>query len=166
MDQIKLLVHIAVMPALVLLLLKPQRWLRDGDPGITKVNPSPWLLLMSAGVGLWTGLIVLDAGTHLLMSLVLVGGLALQQANAVKAVLIGAASVVSLAVFICSGEVAWGGSLPLMLGSSLGGWIGASVALGVNARLWIYRLLSAALVLELGALLLGWPHTAMSMLMI
>jgi uncharacterized membrane protein YfcA len=124
---------------------------------------------MTAGVGLWNGLIVLDSGTYLLMSLVLMGGLALQQAcavKAVKAVLIGAATVVSLAVFIHSGQVAWGAALPLMLGSALGGWLGASLALGTNARLWIYRLLIAALALELGAMELGWKDPAMHMMQI
>lgn len=120
----------------------------------------------TAGPSLWTGLIVLDSGTYLLMSLVLMGGLALQQASAVKAVLIGAATVVSLAVFIHSGQVAWGAALPLMLGSALGGWLGASLALGTNARLWIYRLLIAALALELGAMVLGWKHPAMHMMQI
>jgi len=164
MEHIRLLVHIAVVLALVLLVIKPQRWLRDGDPESTRHNPSLPLLVITAGIGLWTGLIVLDSATYLLMSLVLVGGVALQQANAVKAVLIGSATVVSLAVFIHNGEVAWGAALPLMLGSAVGGWLGASLALGPNARQWIYRLLIAALALELGAMVLGWTHPAMQMM--
>ena len=164
MEHIRLLVHIAVVLALVLLMIKPQRWLRDGDPESTRHNPSLPLLVITAGIGLWTGLIVLDSATYLLMSLVLVGGVALQQANAVKAVLIGSATVVSLAVFIHNGEVAWEAALPLMLGSAVGGWLGAALALGPNARQWIYRLLIAALALELGAMVLGWTHPAMQMM--
>ncbi|MCP9774868.1 sulfite exporter TauE/SafE family protein [Cyanobium sp. WAJ14-Wanaka] len=163
MGEIRVLVHVAIALALVLLLLRPHSWMRDGDPGNTSKNPSPWLLLLSAGVGLWTGLIVLDAATYLLMSLVLVGGLTLKQANPVKAVLIFAATVVSLAVFISSGAVNWAAGLPLMVGSSLGGWLGASLALSANARVWIYRLLLGTLVLELVAMLLGWPPAAMRM---
>lgn len=166
MEHIRVLVHIAVVLALVLLMIKPQRWLRDGDPESTRQNPSLPLLVLTAGIGLWTGLIVLDSGTYLLMSLVLVGGLALQQASAVKAVLIGCATVVTLGVFIHSGQVDWGAALPLMLGSALGGWLGALLALGPNARVWIYRLLIAVLVLELGAMLLGWQHPAMPMMKI
>jgi uncharacterized membrane protein YfcA len=96
MERIRVLVHIAGVLALVLLLIKPQRWLRDGYPESTRQNSSLPLLALTAGIGLWTGLIVLDSGTCLLMSLVLVGGLALQQASAVKAVLIGAAKVVTI----------------------------------------------------------------------
>ena len=63
-------------------------------------------------------------------------------------------------------QVAWGAALPLMLGSALGGWLGALLALGPNARIWIYRLLIAVLVLELAAMLLGWQHPAMPMMKI
>ncbi len=62
-------------------------------PRAPPLNPSLKLIVLSAGIGLWTSLIMLDSGTYLLMSLVLVGGLALQQASAVKAVMIGAAAV-------------------------------------------------------------------------
>ena len=72
----------------------------------------------------------------------------------------------SLAVFIHSGEVAWGAALPLMLGSALGGWLGASLALGSNARLWIYRLLIAALALEPLGMILGWHQPGMHMMQV
>lgn len=62
----------AVVLALVLLMLKPQRWLRDGDPESTSHNPSLTWLVLTAGIGLWTSLIVLDSGAYLLMSMVLV----------------------------------------------------------------------------------------------
>jgi uncharacterized membrane protein YfcA len=154
MENVRVLVHIAVVLALVLLMIKPQRWLRDADPERSRRNPGLTLLVLTAGIGLWTGLIMLDSGTYLLMSLVLVGGLALQQASAVKAVLVGSATVVTLGVFIRSGQVDWGAALPLMLGSALGGWLGALLTLGHHARIWIYRLI-AALVFELGGMPLG-----------
>lgn len=165
MEQIRVLINIAIVLAMVMLLLKPQRWLDEGDPARVSANPSPLLLLLTAGVGLWAGLIILDSSTYLLMSLVLVGGMDLQQANAVKAVMGGAATLVSLMVFISTGNVDWGASTPLMLGSALGGWLGASVALGPHARTWIYRLLVGALALEIVAMLLGQQHPAMWMLM-
>jgi uncharacterized membrane protein YfcA len=90
---------------------------------------------------------------------------ALQQANAIKSVLIGVATLGSLAVFIHSGQIDWGAAVPLLLGSALGGWLGASLALGPNARLWIYRLLITALTLEVVMSLVGWHHPAMHHLM-
>lgn len=148
MDHIRLLVHIALLLALALVLLRPQRLLSGGEKADT-LPITPRLQLVMAGVGFWTGLIVLDAATYLLVGLVLVGGVALQQANAIKAVLIGLTSLASLLVFARGGEVDWAAALPLMLGSAVGGWLGASLALGPRAREWIVRLLIVALGSEL-----------------
>jgi len=116
------------------------------------------LQLCIAVVGLWTGLIVLDAATYLLVSLALIGGLSLQQASAVKVVLVGFSTVISLIVFIHGGEVDWQMAVPLMPGSALGGWLGASLALGPQARLWIYRLLLLALSFEMALMVWGFLH--------
>jgi uncharacterized membrane protein YfcA len=158
MDQIRVLVHVALVLAFLLVLLKPQRWLAPKDAFDAGQRPSIVLQLCIAVVGLWTGLIVLDAATYLLVSLVLIGGLSLQQASAVKVVLIGFSTVISLIVFIHGGEVNWQMAVPLMLGSSLGGWLGASLALGPQARLWIYRLLLLALSFELVLMVWGFLH--------
>ena len=138
--------------ALALVLLRPQRLLAGGQSA-DALPITPRLHLLMVGVGFWTGLIVLDAATYLLVGLVLVGGVALQQANAIKAVLIGLASLASLAVFARGGEVHWAAALPLMLGSALGGWLGASLALGPRARQWIMRLLILALSSEVAWML-------------
>ncbi len=59
--------------ALVQLMIKARRWLRDGDPESISQNPSLPLLVLTAGIGLCTDLIGFDSGTYLLMSLMLVG---------------------------------------------------------------------------------------------
>lgn len=155
MAHIRVLVHIALLLALALVLLRPQRLLAADRAG-EALTPSPRLHLLMAGVGFWTGLIVLDSATYLLVSLVLVGGVALQQANAIKAVLIGLASLGSVVVFARDGELDWGAALPLMLGSALGGWLGAALALGPQAKQWIYRLLILALSAEVLLMLVRW----------
>jgi hypothetical protein len=71
MENIRLLVHIALLLALALVLLRPQRLL-VGGPSADALPITPRLHLLMAGVGFWTGLIVLDAATYLLVSLVLV----------------------------------------------------------------------------------------------
>ena len=152
MGFIRLLVHVALVLALAMVLIQPQRWLKADQSPSSPPRASLLLQLLMAGVGVWTGLIVLDTATYLLVSLVLVGGVALQPANAIKAVLLGIGTVVSLAVFIHGGQVDWPSALPLTLGSAVGGWLGASLALGPNARVWIYRLLIGALGLEVVAM--------------
>ena len=147
MEQVRTLVHIAIVMALLLLLLKPNRWLAASDDQLPS-QPSWKLLLLMAAVGAWAGLIILDSGTYLLITLVLVGGLSLRQANAIKVVLIGSATLLAVVVFLIQGEVNWFYGAPLMLGSAIGGWLGAKLALGPAARQWIYRLLLGALSLE------------------
>lgn len=152
MARIRLLVHLALLLALAMVLLRPHRLLAEKPPASGQPL-SPRLQLLMAAVGLWTGLIVLDAATYLLVSLVLIGGVALQQATAIKVVLIGGATVGSVIIFLARGDVDWSAATPLLLGSALGGWLGAALALGPRARIWIYRLLIAALASELALML-------------
>jgi hypothetical protein len=165
MDQIRGLVHVALVLAFFLVLLKPQRWLSANAVSMGDQPPSIVLQCLMAVVGLWAGLIVLDVATYLLVSLVLVGGLGVQQASAVKVVLIGASTMISLAVFIHGGDVDWPSALPLMVGSAFGGWLGAALALGPQARLWIYRLLLLALSFELALMIWGFLHPSTKMIM-
>jgi uncharacterized membrane protein YfcA len=48
-------------------------------------------------------------------------------------VVIGLATVISLAIFILKVDVNWRSVLPLMLGSALGGRLGAALVLGPAA---------------------------------
>jgi len=156
MRGIRLLIDGALLLALAMVLLRPHRWLReDGSAGVN-TPPSPKLLTLMGAVGFWTGLIVLDAATYLLVSLVLVGGLSLPRANVIKVLLIGLATIASLAVFLARGEINAFAALPLLLGSALGGWLGAALALGPHARLWIYRLLIGTLGYEAAQMLWSW----------
>jgi hypothetical protein len=59
----------------------------DGVPAPPAIAGGPWCY--SPG-----------SGTYLLISLVLICGLSLKQANAVKEVLVGGATLISLAVFL------------------------------------------------------------------
>jgi hypothetical protein len=120
MAEIRGLIHGAILLAFALLLLRPHRWLGEAEKPLP-TGPGPLLLLLMVAVGLWAGLIVLDSATYLLVALVLVGHLPLVQANGIKVVLIGTATVASLVVFIAHGQVDWMTGLPLMLGSALGG---------------------------------------------
>lgn len=164
MEQVRRLVHVAIILALLLLLLKPSRWLA-ADAGDLPARATLKLKILMAVVGAWAGLIVLDSGTYLLIALVLVGGLSLRQANAIKVVLIGSATLMSVAVFLLQGEVNWFYGVPLMIGSAFGGSLGARLALGPAARQWIYRLLLGALSIEAAMSLWASTHPAMQRLM-
>ena len=112
--------------ALALMVIRPARWVNaTGD------NPrvGPLQLGLVFLIGIWTGFIILDGGTYLLILLVLSVGFSVLGANAAKAV--------------------------MSVGALTGGLIAARVAMIPGVARWVYRLIVLILVGELGQLVLG-----------
>ena len=135
----------AVLMALVLLLIKPRRWLDNQLSASGILVFSPQLLLLIFLVSVWNGFIVLDAGTYLLITLTLLGGMGLVQANVMKVVLMGASGLFSLLIFSGYNTVNWPAAIPLAIGSVTGSMIGCRLTLGSEAKQWIYWSLVAAI---------------------
>src|SRR4029453_5619390 len=127
-------VIVAVVAALVMLLANPKRFLRDAAPG------GPRVVLTTAAVfvpiGLWAGFIVLDAGTYMLLGLVLVVGYDLIRANAIKSLFLVWISLASLLVFDVEGEMNWGVGL-LLSGGSIGASWGGGLLGGMGQWLGV-----------------------------
>ena len=108
------------------MVIRPARWVNaTGD------NPrvGPLQLGLVFLIGIWTGFIILDGGTYLLILLVLSVGFSVLGANAAKAV--------------------------MSVGALTGGLIAARVAMIPGVARWVYRLIVLILVGELGQLVLG-----------
>jgi hypothetical protein len=145
-------IRFALVAVLVLLLINPQRWL-NREPIDLKTVKVDWRLnLLFVVIGLWAGFIVLDTSTYILMSMVLLAGVSLVQANGVKIVLMGGSSLLSVIFFIADGEVNWTAALLLSIGSVIGSVFGSRLALGPRAKQWIYRLLLVTISAELAAM--------------
>ena len=145
MSALATAITFAVVMALVLLLINPRRWLDNHSVDSKVLALSPQLIIILFLVSVWNGFIVLDAGTYLLLSLTLLGGLGLAQANVMKVVLMGASGLFSLLIFSGYSAVNWTASLPLVIGSILGSAIGSKLALGSGAKKWIYWSLVAGI---------------------
>jgi uncharacterized membrane protein YfcA len=145
-------IQFALIAVLVLLLINPQRWLNRAAIDLKTVKVDWKLQLLFVAIGIWAGFIVLDTSTYILLSLVLVAGVSLIQANGVKIVLMGAASLLSVVFFVVDGEVNWMAALPLSIGSVVGSVFGSRLALGPKAQQWIYRLLLVTISAELVAM--------------
>jgi uncharacterized membrane protein YfcA len=117
--------------AFLVLFLNPHGWLNDGVLLGADDRSSNRLEFAMVCVGLWAGLIVIDAGIYLLIYLVTIGGLSIRQVNAGKVVLISVATLISLFVFIADGGFDWASGLPLMLGSALGVRLGGALVLAI-----------------------------------
>ena len=109
---------------LIVLLAKPDRWLRE------TVTTSPrrptWVhVILYFGLGLYGGFLQAGIGVFMLATLVLGSGYDLVRGNAVKTALILCITVFSLPIFIWHGEMRWGPGLVLAIGQMSGAWVGA-----------------------------------------
>lgn len=153
------LVIAAVVIALMLLFANPGRWL-TADRTDRPPNRGPVVIALMGLVGMWAGLIAVDSGTYALAVLVLLGRFPIREANAIKVTALGTAALVSLLVFAGKGEIDWHAASLLAVGSVLGAFLGAKLALSPHAAKWVFRLLVFVLVLEVAHLVMGlwWPH--------
>lgn len=148
--------HLAIVAAecvaLVLLLIRPSRWVNaTGDH--PRVGPVQLVLVFL--IGIWTGFIVLDGGTYLLLLLVFSVGFSVLGANAAKAAIMATIAAVTLPVLAVGDHVDWGAAGVMSVGSLAGGLLAARVARVPGAARWVYRLIVVILIGELGHLILG-----------
>lgn len=152
-------INFAVAMALCLLLIRPKRWLTGQASNEVPFPLTPRLLVLLFLVSMWNGFIVLDAGTYLLLTLTLVAGLGLAQANVLKVVLMGVSGLFSLLIFSGYRAVSWPAAIPLAIGSVAGSLVGSRLALGSRAKQWIYwslvTTISAGLLFKLYEFIVG-----------
>lgn len=148
--------HLAIVAAecvaLVLLVIRPSRWVNaTGD------NPrvGPVQLILVFIIGIWTGFIVLDGGTYLLLLLVFSVGFSVLGANAAKSAIMATIAAVTLPVLAFGRHIEWGAAGVMSVGALAGGLLAARVAMVPGAAQWVYRLIVAILIGELAHLAFG-----------
>jgi uncharacterized membrane protein YfcA len=147
--RMHLAIVVAECVALALLVIRPARWVEaTGEaPRVGRLQ-----LLGTFAIGIWTGFIVLDGGTYLLILLVLSVGFDVLGANAAKATMMAAVSAVTLPVLALGHHVEWRSAAFLSVGAVAGGLVAARVALIPGVGRWIYRLIVLILAGELAHL--------------
>lgn len=83
-----------------------------------------WGHILMIGVGFYGGFIQAGVGFFLMAVLYRVVGLDLVRVNAYKVFIVGAYTIVALAIFASKGQVLWLTGATLAVGTSVGGWIG------------------------------------------
>ncbi len=137
----------AVLMAFVMLFTKVKQILSAGVVAEPRVNAA--VLATIFGIGFWSGFIVLDGATYMLLTLVLLVHLDLVKANATKSLLLVAATAVAMAIFVLKGDLDWGAGAIMGAGSVIGGYAGVRVAVIPAAKEWTVRVLTAVILLEL-----------------
>lgn len=124
-DLFEKIFGVLMFPLLGLALWKPKA--KQVDEESAKAWSRPLVFVVFFGVGIYAGAI--QAGVGIVMLLVLSRlGLDLVSANAVKAFVILAVSLVAIAVFIAQGQVRWLPALVLSAGTGIGGYLGSQLA--------------------------------------
>lgn len=151
-ELLRRVVGAVMLIMLVLILLRPERWLH-GRLWEMKGRPALKHVLLFFAIGIYGGFIQVGVGIFLLVGLVLGLGYDLVRANAVKVAVTLSFTVLALLVFATNARVAWGEGIVLALGSAAGAWVGARFAVE-RGVVWVRRLL-IAIVLFFAAQLLG-----------
>lgn len=141
------IITLTIIGALILVLTNTGALLRSHSKA--HLHLTWWHHVLFFLAGFWLGFIILDVSIFLLLLLVLVVGYDLRQANAVKALIAFLGATASLAIFTEKAEVNWYYGLLLTVGSLPGSWLGAVLATKEWVKVWVYRLLIIAIILEI-----------------
>ena len=122
------------------------------DEGEIRKNPLTIIALLCAGF--YGGFIQAGVGVLLLISMVVIAGMNLVKANAVKNAIVFLFTIPAIAIFIYNDQVNWQLGLLLAVGQMTGAWLAARFATeNQQASVWIRRLLIAIIVISIIELL-------------
>jgi uncharacterized membrane protein YfcA len=123
---------------LVVILVRPNRWL-EGRPGAVRHRLDWKQTLIFFAIGVYGGFIQAGVGIFLLAALVLGAGYDLVWANAIKVFIVLCFTASALLVFLVNGQVQWGIGLLVGVGTMLGAWAGARMAVerGTSFVRWV-----------------------------
>jgi len=125
-NQLRIAIGVAMIVVLVMLLIKPKRWLEGSQ--LQGHKPGPLQLVIFFCIGVYGGFIQIGVGVFLLAGLVLNAGFDLVKGNAVKVLIVFAFTIPALAIFVYNGQVQWGTGFILAIGNMLGAWVATKEA--------------------------------------
>jgi uncharacterized protein len=138
-DQFLFVFKYLLIVMLFIIMVKPERWLRD-----TNIKKMPLWISVPAFIilGFYGGFIQMGMGIFFLAITVLVGGYSIMAANAIKTLIIAIYTVIVLIIFHIKGLVNWEVGIIMAIGQTVGGYLTAAYASKwKDINLWAYRLL-------------------------
>lgn len=126
-----------------LLILKPERWLKQARPHPER-GRHPGLLLAYFALGVYGGFLQAGVGLLFLAVLVQLAGYDLTRANGLKLLVVSLLNIPAFCIFLFNGQIHLGQGLILAAAQSAGAWIAVRwVANRPGADQWMYRILVA-----------------------
>lgn len=133
---------------LIVILVKPERWLRDTDDA----HRMPYWLSIPAflAIGFYGGFIQMGMGIFFLAVMVLLARYSLIEGNAVKAFVVAVYTVIVLAIFHAQGLIDWKIGGLMAIGQTIGGYYTATISSRYpNANVWAHRVLVFVILMAL-----------------
>lgn len=135
-------IGILMVVMLLVLLIKPKRWIQATAEEGGSLNTKWYNLLIFLGVGFYGGFIQAGVGIFLLASLVLATKYTLIQSNAIKMIAVIVFSIPALIIFFSHDQVMISYGLLMAVFQSIGAVIGVRFVSKIpHANVWIHRLL-------------------------
>ena len=138
--QMEQAIGLVMIFMLAILLLKPEKWLRENSEIIerrTVLN-----MFFAFLIGIYGGFIMIGVGILILAVLVLKARMNLAESNAIKILTVFLFSLPVLAIYVYHGQVYWLLGSVLAIGQATGAWFASKFALNnPKANLWTHRLL-------------------------
>ncbi len=147
-EQFKTVFRYLMVFMLVVILVKPDRWLRQTD---MRHQPRLWVVIPAFLVlGFYGGFIQMGMGVFFLAAMVLGARYHIMEANAVKLFVVTIYTFAAILLFQWQGMIDWKIGLVLALGQTTGGWLTAHYAsLYPQADKWAYRLLVVVVIMAI-----------------
>lgn len=146
------LVTLTSLVSMVLVFLRPARWLAE-KPGHPVVSPRHAALLFF-GLCIYEGVVAVDSALLRLIALVYLLGYPLASANPIKLIAGLVMFAVSSVIYAKAGQIDWPVAAWLSAGSVIGACIAVPFACSIKAQSAIYRLLQVTVTIE--TLWLAW----------
>jgi hypothetical protein len=128
-------IGVAMLCMVVVVSINPRAWLED------RTQQAPWWArgLGFLAIGAYGGFLQAGVGYFLLAGFVGLSGHGLVRANGMKVALVLGYTVPAMAVFWWAGAIRWAPGVALLLGSAVGGWLGArwTMAWGPAVLRWV-----------------------------
>ncbi len=139
-DQFKAVFKFLMVFMLIVILVKPKRWLRETS---VETNPSLWIVVpVFLAIGFYGGFIQMGMGIFFLTAMVLGAKYSLMDANVVKSFAVGLYTLLAVIIFAWTGMIDWKMGLLMALGQTVGGYLTAHYASRLpSANLWAHRVL-------------------------
>ncbi|HRI00387.1 MAG TPA: sulfite exporter TauE/SafE family protein [Saprospiraceae bacterium] len=147
-EQFQAVYKILMLLMFGLIFIHPDKWIKQNE---SQKKISAWIYVpVFFALGFYGGFIQLGMGIFFLSVMVLVVGMPLVEANAVKVLMVTTYTVIVILIFQSKSMINWNVGLTIGFGQALGGWVTAQYASTIpNANKWAYYLLVTILSLTL-----------------